>query len=101
MSERFCSNCKYGDQAISDAPCSDCFETRRHVSWESEFDLTQNQANILRLLADGYANKRIATELKIGLQTVKNNLTILMRMAEAENRTQLAFWAIREGIVCA
>ncbi len=62
-------------------------------------DLTPRQLDILRLVAEGRSNKQIAATLKIRPCTVRNYMTTILGLLGCENRTQLALWAVREGIV--
>lgn len=51
--------------------------------------------HILHRLAHGKANKEIADEVYLSLQTVRNRISRLMQATEAENRTQLALMFIQ------
>lgn len=50
-------------------------------------DLTPRQTQILALLQAGKANKEIATELGIGLGTVKQHMNVLFKKLDVSNRT--------------
>jgi DNA-binding CsgD family transcriptional regulator len=50
-------------------------------------DLSPRQRQVLRLLRDGASNKAIASELGIGLGTVKQHLVVLFRKLGVTNRT--------------
>jgi len=50
--------------------------------------LTDRQRAILDLLSTGASNKRIASRLGLAEQTVKNNVTVLLRHLGAANRTE-------------
>jgi len=50
--------------------------------------LTHREREVLRLLAQGYANQEIANALYISQKTVKNHLTNLFRKLEVKDRTQ-------------
>jgi len=52
--------------------------------------LTEREAEILSLIAKGYSNKRIALELGMKLQTVKNVITKIFLKLGVENRTEAA-----------
>jgi DNA-binding NarL/FixJ family response regulator len=49
--------------------------------------LTPRQMDVLRLLAEGYSNKRIATTLGLSEKTVKTHLASIFRLLDAESRT--------------
>lgn len=62
-------------------------------------ELTQRQIEILGLLAEGRTNKQIGDALYLGAKTVRNHVCVLMDMLGFQNRTQLAVWAVKEGLV--
>jgi DNA-binding NarL/FixJ family response regulator len=49
--------------------------------------LTPRQMDVLRLLAEGYSNKRIATTLGLSEKTVKTHLASIFRLLDADSRT--------------
>jgi len=53
-------------------------------------ELTSREMEILRLIAKGYPNKRIALELEMKLQTVKNHITAIFLKLGVQNRTEAA-----------
>ena len=52
--------------------------------------LTKRQLEVIELVTKGLTNREIATELGLGLGTVKAHLTLAMGMMGARNRTDLA-----------
>ena len=61
--------------------------------------LTQQERRILRLMADGNSNKKIAKELFISEQTVKGHVHSILRKLDATDRTQAVAEALREGLL--
>jgi len=59
--------------------------------------LTIRQKEILKLLANGLADKDVGVRLGISLQTVKNNLCYLRERLGAHNTTHAVSMALREG----
>ncbi len=57
--------------------------------------LTPQQLRVLLLLADGYPNKAIATDLGVSEATVKAHVTVVLRKLGIERRTQAALLAQR------
>lgn len=57
--------------------------------------LSPREAEILRLVADGHANKVIALRLGISEKTVKNHLSAVFQKLGVSDRTQAALWARR------
>jgi DNA-binding NarL/FixJ family response regulator len=61
-------------------------------------DLSEREREVLRLVAQGLPNKRIAHELKISEKTVKAHLTHIFQRIGVTDRTQAALWAQRHRI---
>ena len=57
--------------------------------------LTQRQAQILELLAQGASNKQICRQLSLAEGTVKNHLYAIFRLLGVRNRTEAAVWVER------
>ena len=51
--------------------------------------LTQRERDIVRLVAQGLANKEIAEQLFLSEGTVRNNIVVIMEKLNVSNRTQL------------
>ena len=61
-------------------------------------ELTDREIDILRCVAEGFANKRIATELSISLETVKAHMKSILAKLRAEDRTHAVTIALRRGV---
>jgi DNA-binding NarL/FixJ family response regulator len=61
--------------------------------------LTERETEVLKLLARGYSNKGIATELFIGEKTVKTHVSNILAKLAVPSRTQAALHAVRVGLV--
>jgi len=59
--------------------------------------LSHRETEILKYVAEGNANKRIASVLNISEQTIKNHITSIMRKLNANDRTHAVVLAIRNG----
>jgi two-component system, NarL family, response regulator LiaR len=66
---------------------------------ESPESLTERETEVLRLLAQGYANKEIARELTIGEKTVKTHVSNILAKLGVQSRTQAALYAVHIGLV--
>ena len=60
--------------------------------------LTERETSVLRLVAEGLANKEIARRLGISEKTVKAHLNNVFAKLDVHSRTQAALQAIRSGI---
>ncbi len=61
--------------------------------------LTERETEVLRLLAQGKANKEIAYMLTIGEKTVKTHVSNILSKLNVSSRTQAALYAVRIGLV--
>jgi two-component system, NarL family, response regulator LiaR len=61
--------------------------------------LTDREREVLALIAQGRANKRIALELGISEKTVKNHVGHVLAKLGVTDRTQAAVLAVQEGLV--
>jgi LuxR family transcriptional regulator, maltose regulon positive regulatory protein len=61
--------------------------------------LTERELEVLRLLAAGRSNQRIAHELVVALDTVKKHVTHILGKLGAANRTEAAVRARQAGLI--
>jgi DNA-binding NarL/FixJ family response regulator len=61
--------------------------------------LTERETDVLRLVAQGMANKEIANTLSIGEKTVKTHVSHVLQKLGVQSRTQAALYAARIGLV--
>jgi len=66
---------------------------------ESPQPLTERETDVLRLLAEGQANKQIARSLSIAEKTVKVHVSNILGKLGVQSRTQATLYAIRIGLV--
>jgi two-component system, NarL family, response regulator LiaR len=62
-------------------------------------DLTEREYDVVRLVARGRSNQEIAHELFISEKTVKTHISHILSKLSLQDRTQLAIYAIRKGLV--
>lgn len=61
--------------------------------------LTEREMEVLKLIAKGYSNERIAEQLVISMGTVKGHVSNILSKLHLVDRTQAAAYAWQEGIV--
>jgi len=61
--------------------------------------LSQREREVLKLIAEGYKNKEIATDLCISLKTVEKHRANLMKKLDLHNAAALTAYAIEQGLV--
>jgi DNA-binding NarL/FixJ family response regulator len=72
------------------------FELAEHATDET---LTPGELGILRLIADGYANKEIAAKLSMSEGAVKGHVRNVIAKLGARDRTQAAMIALKRGVI--
>lgn len=66
------------------------------TAWES---LTLREREVLKLIAEGHANKHIATYLSLSVKTVEKHRSNLMKKLDMHNAAALTAYAIERGMV--
>jgi len=61
--------------------------------------LTKGEMDVLRLIAEGKANKQIADRLSISLETVKSRVKNILSKLGADDRTHAAMIGLKRGII--
>jgi DNA-binding NarL/FixJ family response regulator len=72
------------------------FQLAEHATDEA---LTPGEIRILRLIAEGHANKEIAAKLSLTEGTVKGQVRNIISKLGAKDRTQAAMIAMKRGII--
>ena len=61
--------------------------------------LTKSEIDVLRLIAEGKANKQIADQLSIAEETVKSRVKNILSKLDADDRTHAAMIGLKRGII--
>lgn len=77
----------FGTEIISKIP--ELLQSSSHFDYAS-YDINEKELGIIQLIADGYSNKEIASELFLSEGTVRNYLSIILEKLNLRDRTQLA-----------
>jgi DNA-binding NarL/FixJ family response regulator len=90
-----------GEAAIDAALTARIFDEFRRISTEQSGvdQLTEREREILQLLAAGYDNRTIATQLHLSEKTVGNRLSEIFQKLGVSNRTQAALVAVQRGLI--
>ena len=71
----------------------------RHEAELIESELSDREIQVLKLVANGQDNARIAADLHISPKTVKNHISNILMKLQIDNRIQAAVYAVRSGLV--
>lgn len=66
---------------------------------KSNVTLSPRETEVLRLVADGLSNQKIAQRLGLGLETVKTHMRHIMEKLAVSDRTEAAVKAMKQGIM--
>lgn len=62
-------------------------------------ELNESELEIIKLLASGHNNKEIAEQVYLSEGTIKNRISILLQKLDLRDRTQLAIFAWKHGLL--
>lgn len=66
---------------------------------KSDYNLTAREAQILKLITEGYSNNEIAKELFVSINTTKAHVASILQKLEVDDRLQAALKALKHKIV--
>nr|WP_245608791.1 response regulator transcription factor [Treponema putidum] len=66
---------------------------------QDEYGLSQKEIEIIRLVAEGLSNKQIAYKQGLSEGTIKNSISVIFDKTFVADRTQLAAFAFKNGII--
>jgi len=90
-----------GEAASTDARMNE-IKTRLATRLDPKADevpLTKREYQVLRHLAYGLSNREIGKSLNISIETVKEHVQNILRKLDAADRTEVAVWAVKRGLV--
>jgi DNA-binding NarL/FixJ family response regulator len=87
-----------GESPIHPRAAREMLTARAASPQTANTDLTPREAEVLKLVRLGLANKQIARRLGISERTVKAHLTSVFARIGVADRTQAALWAERQGL---
>ena len=90
-----------GERVMASAVANRVLEMLTGTTTPKEFydGLTVREIEILKLVANGMANKQIAYRLKISEKTVRNHVSNMYEKLGIYDRSQAVLYAVRKGLV--
>jgi DNA-binding NarL/FixJ family response regulator len=90
----------YLSPGISEKVIDGYLEGKKSIKSKTAWDtLTQREREILKLIAEGYTNKKIADYLCISVKTIETHRANLMKKLDLHNVSALTAFAIEKGLV--
>jgi two-component system response regulator DevR len=91
-----------GEGAVSPAVAARVLDRLRGApaqqeSSEPHAQLSDSQYKILRLIAEGFSNREIASRVHLSENTVKSHIQEIFRKLQVRNRVEAALRAVKEG----
>ncbi len=91
---------KYISPGIADNVMEGYIEGRKTLKTRTDWDtVTQREREVLKLLAEGYANKEIADLLSISVKTVEKHRSNIMAKLDLHSVSALTVYAVEKGLV--
>lgn len=85
---------------ISDKVIDGFVEGARSIKETSAWDtLTSRERQVLKLIAEGYANKEIAEHLFISVKTVETHRSNIMKKLDLHNASEITAYAMKRGLL--
>lgn len=69
-----------------------------HVDVQDQKELSRNEWRVIQQVSYGLSNKEIAGKLYLSEGTIRNYLSSILSKLRLRDRTQLAIWAVQNGI---
>lgn len=88
----------YIDPAVAGKLLSQLAPQRSQPTNELASKLSERELDILRLLAGGLSNARIAARLHLSDGTIRNNVSAILAKLQVNDRTQAALLAVQHGL---
>lgn len=85
----------FADQRLSET----LLRRHAHKRRRNAEDLSPREMDVVRFIAQGLSNKEISSRLLISDKTIKNHISSIFAKLNLNARTQVAVFAIRNGLV--
>jgi len=91
-----------GNMVVHPDVASEIFSNNSHSLNNKELDkhnFSDKEFQIIKYIAEGLTNKEISEKLYLSEGTIKNNITNILSKLNLRDRTQIAIFAFKNGIV--
>ncbi len=91
---------QYLSPGVSEKVIQGYLEGKKTLKTESSWDtLSLREKEVLKMIAEGYKNKKIAEFLCVSLKTVENHRANLMKKLDLHNAAALTVFAMERGMI--
>lgn len=87
----------YLDPSLAGKVVGGYLGNRRFGGKPQTTDLSEREAEVLRLVAWGYTNKEVAAYLRISVKTVETHKANIMQKLDLKSRVEMVRYALRQG----
>ncbi len=89
-----------GKPYVCEGVSAELVERFLHEGYSGSIDaLTRRERQVLKMIAEGFKNREIASELSISIKTVENHRANLMRKLSLRSTAELTTYALEQGLV--
>ncbi|MBU5317481.1 response regulator transcription factor [Clostridium bornimense] len=89
-----------GNMVVHPDVASKMMENRLNIKSDiDKYNLIEKEIKIIEAIGKGLTNKEIAEQLFLSEGTIKNNITNILSKLQLRDRTQIAIFAFKNGIV--
>jgi len=87
----------YLDPSLAGKVVGGYLGNRRPRGKAQSSDISEREAEVLRLVAWGYTNKEVAAYLRISVKTVETHKANIMQKLDLKSRVEMVRYALRQG----
>ena len=73
-------------------------DERNRIHVPSNVELTPTETKVVQLVAQGLSNRQVADKLSVSQRTIESHVSNMLNKTSLNNRTELARWAIENGM---
>ena len=89
-----------GNMVVHPEVANEMMDSKEEIILDNDkYKLSPKEISIIENIAKGFTNKEISEKLYLSEGTIKNNITGILSKLELRDRTQIAIFAFKNGIV--
>jgi len=72
-------------------------ETKKRIN--KKMALTKRECQLIESIAGGFNDYETGERLGLGTQTIRVLVNVILKKTETNNRPQLIYWAVKNGVI--